>query len=271
MLTRLTIRNLKRFSEVAVDLSDRVVFIGPNDSGKTTALQALALWSIGLGRWVEKRGGRPAPSSRPGITLNRRDLVSIPIPDANHLWRQLHVRDVKRVGGKPQTSNVRIDIIVEGVTAGVSWKCGLEFDYANPESLYCRPLRLGNGEQLTRMPIPDEALDVNVAFLPPMSGLAATEQRLDVGAINVLLGEGRTAEVLRNLCYQITDGPDGRARWTNLASRIQSLFGIDLDEPRYITERGEIALTYTTHGERVRLDISAAVEGCSRHSCCSRT
>ena len=36
-----------------------------------------------------------------------------------------------------------------------------------------------------------------------MSGLTANETRLDPGAIQVRLGEGRTAEVLRNLCYQI--------------------------------------------------------------------
>ena len=41
---------------------------------------------------------------------------------------------------------------------------------------------------------------------PPMSGLAATETRLDQGAINVRIGEGRTAEVLRNLCYQVRRG-----------------------------------------------------------------
>lgn len=44
MLTKLTIRNFKRFGEVEVELGSPVVFIGPNDSGKTTALQALALW-----------------------------------------------------------------------------------------------------------------------------------------------------------------------------------------------------------------------------------
>ena len=54
------------------------------------------------------------------------------------------------------------------------------------------------------MVIPEDAAKVRVAYLPPMSGLAANETRLDVGAINVRLGEGRTAEVLRNLCYLIS-------------------------------------------------------------------
>ena len=47
MLTKLTIRNFKRFDEVEIELGGPVVFIGPNKSGKTSAMQALALWDIG--------------------------------------------------------------------------------------------------------------------------------------------------------------------------------------------------------------------------------
>ena len=79
-------------------------------------MQALALWDIGLKRWNEKRAGRKTPEKRPGVTVNRRDLVSIPVPDANLLWRNLRVRDVRTVDGRPRTSNIRIDIVVEGVT-----------------------------------------------------------------------------------------------------------------------------------------------------------
>ena len=56
-----------------------------------------------------------------------------------------------------------------------------------------------------QMPVPENVANLNVAFLPPMSGLASNETRLDTGAINVRVGEGRTAEVLRNLCYQIVE------------------------------------------------------------------
>ena len=59
MLTNLTIRRFKRFGgEVEIELGNPVVFIGPNNSGKTSAMQALALWDIGLNRWNEKRSGR---------------------------------------------------------------------------------------------------------------------------------------------------------------------------------------------------------------------
>lgn len=260
MLTKLLIRNFKQFREVEIELGNPVVFVGPNNSGKTTALQALALWNIGLRRWNEKRAGKATPGRRPGVTINRKDLIAIPIPDANLLWRDLRVRDVQRAQGTQETKNIRVDIEVEGVTRDVVWSCGLEFDYANEESFYCRPLRLSDEKSPERMPIPEQAADVSVAYLPPMSGLSSNETRLEPGAINVRLGEGRTAEVLRNLCYQVVSQPSGDQRWKLICDRIRQLFGASLDEPRYIAERGEIAMTYRTQKD-IRLDLASSGRG----------
>ncbi len=257
MLTRLTVRNFKRFEDVEIELGNPVVFIGPNNSGKTTAIQALALWDIGLQRWNEKYAGRSAPEKRPGVTVNRKDLFSIPHPSAAHLWRRLHTRQVQKVDGRQRTDNVRIDLVVQGVSADKAWTCGLEFDYANQESFYCRPLRRADGRSPTRMPIPDEAGLVRMAFLPPMSGLAATETRLDQGAVNVRIGDGRTAEVLRNLCFNVADGhPD---KWESLVKRMEKLFGVELEKPRYLEARGEISMAYREHG--AALDLSSSGRG----------
>ncbi|MDA8117810.1 MAG: AAA family ATPase [Actinomycetota bacterium] len=260
MLERLIIHNFKRFERVEIELGDAVVFIGPNNSGKTSALQALALWELGVRRWHERRGDAP-PRKRPGVTLNRRDLVALPVPEIGLLWRGLHARDVfKDEAGKQHTKNVRIDIEVHGVTAGRKWTCGVELDYANPESLYCRPL--GWATRTTeREAIPPEALEVRVAYLPPMSGLAANELRLDPGAIQVRLGEGRTAEVLRNLCYALAtaEKSDG---WSELVRRVRSLFGVTLARPEYVPERGELTMSYTgTRHPGVSLDLSSSGRG----------
>ena len=257
MLTKLIIRNFKRFGEVEIELGSPVVFIGPNNSGKTSAMQALALWDIGLKRWNEKRSGKTTPEKRPGVTVSRRDLVAIPIPDANLLWRDLHVRDVHRVEGRTRTSNIRIDVIVDGMSNDQSWTCGLEFDYANDESFYCRPLRKSDGGTPDRMPVPNEAGRTRIAFLPPMSGLAATETRLDHGAVDVRIGEGRTAEVLRNLCFQVHE--EDPSHWERLVEQIENLFGTIVDPPRYITERGEIVMSYRERG--TSLDLSSAGRG----------
>ena len=260
MLTKLTVRNFKRFREVEIELDNPVVFIGPNNSGKTSALQVLALWQVGLNRWNEKRKGKGTPEKRSGVTINRRDLVSVPVPNANLLWRNLHVRDVQKlVGGKVATKNIRVDVIVEGITCDRSWKCGLEFDYANEESFYCRPLRILETDATQRMPVPEEASQVQVVFLPPMSGLAANEIRLDQGAINVKVGEGKTAEVLRNLCYTIYNKDQDHALWNKLIDHIETLFGSELDIPRYIPERGELEMTYRERN--IRLDLSSSGRG----------
>lgn len=258
MLTKLKIRNFKRFDEVEVDLGKAVVLIGPNNSGKTTALQALALWDIGVGRWNEKRKGKTSPEKRPGVTVNRRDLVSIPVPDANLLWRDLHVRHVRKAQEGGGTKNICVEITVDGVSNGKQWSCGLEFDYANEESFYCRPLRL-DAEGNSRMRVPDEAETVRVAFLPPMSGLADREFLKQPGEIGVLIGQGQTAQVLRNLCFQI-DQDKGSGQWNKLVDHIRELFGVELLEPRYIAERSEITMAYADERGN-SLDLSSSGRG----------
>ena len=255
MLTKLTVRNFKRFEDVEIELGNPVVFVGPNNSGKTTAMQALALWDAGLKQWLAKRSGRTAPEKRPGVTVNRRDLTAIPVPSANMLWaRTAYAPGRRGEDGRTQTETVRIDLIVDGVTGDTHWKCGLEFDYANEESFYCRPLRTAEGG---RMLVPPEAGRMQIAFLPPMSGLAATETSLAAGAVNVRIGEGRTAEVLRNLCSRVlTDRPE---EWKLLVSQIDHLFGVRLQEPRHVHERGEIEMAYR-EGD-TQLDLSASGRG----------
>ena len=262
MLTRIRIRNFKRFDDVEIELEKAVVLIGPNNSGKTTALQALALWDIGLRRWNEKRKGKSSPEKRPGVTVNRRDLFSIPVPSANLLWRDLHVRDVRRTeeNGKstPKTENVNVEIIVDGVVNGNAWSCGLEFDYANEESFYCRPLRLDKAGK-DRMPVPSDVENVRVAFLPPMSGLADREFVKQPGEVGVLIGQGQTAQVLRNLCYKIHQEREG-GHWDDLVGHIRHLFGVELLEPLYIAERSEITMAYKDERTN-RLDLSSSGRG----------
>ncbi len=257
MLTKVAIRNFKCFEKIEIELSSTVVFIGPNNSGKTTALQALALWDAGLRRWLEKREGKTTPEKRPGVTINRQDLTALPVPSAELLWRNLHKRNIRKNNGQQHTENIRIEILVEGVTQDKTWRCGLEFDYANEESFYCRPLRLSEGKDADRMSIPKEAGAVNVALLPPMSGLADREFVKQVGEINFLIGQGRTAEVLRNLCYQLFQRSN--TNWNLVRQQIKILFGISLNTPVLVGDRDELKMTYTHH--EVQLDLSSAGRG----------
>jgi Fe-S cluster assembly ATPase SufC len=259
MLTKVEIKNFKRFDHITLELNKNVVLIGPNNSGKSTALQALALWEIGLRKWLSKKKGNKPDQERPGVAINRNDLVALPVPNAKLLWRHLHVRESKKENGESGTSNVRIQIVVDGVTQGQPWSCGLEFDYANEEAFHCRPLRLREDKASGRMEVPRIAEDTRISFLPPMSGLASIEPKLEPGRINVLLGEGQTAQVLRNLCYLLYSNSGQDKKWDDLTRRIQDLFGVKLLPPEYVVQRGEITMEYSEYD--TILDLSSAGRG----------
>jgi ABC-type transport system involved in cytochrome c biogenesis ATPase subunit len=264
MLTKLTIRNFKKLDNVTIELGKAVVFIGPNNSGKTSALQALTLWDFGLRQWLAKRGTKARPEKRPGIAINRRDLLAIPVPTADLLWRDLHVRGSRSDNGKSQgTKNIRIEVIVEGFNEGASWRCGLEFDYQNAESLICRPMREEGFEEspvaeAKFTEVSDATAVVKVAYLPPMSGLAEREFLKQPGEIAFLVGQGQTAQVLRNLCHQVfSQNPDA---WRLIAKQLRSLFGVELFEPDFKKEIAEIRLEYKDiNGSQ--LDLSSAGRG----------
>lgn len=255
MITRFTISNFKRLGEVEIDLGDSAVFIGPNNSGKTSALQALALWNIGVRRWAEKRE-RSSASERTGVTINRKDLTAIPVPSAKLLWRNLKTHRAEHQNGKQVTHKTFIRLTAEGLHVDQPWTCGLEFYFANDESFYCRMIEPKDGR------VPEAALLHNLVFLPPMSGMAEREYRKEAGEVNVLIGEGRTAEVLRNLCWQLFSS-ESRQGWQTLVERIRRLFLIDLNEPDYIRERSEITLTYREQ-PGIELDISSSGRGCQQ-------
>ena len=246
MLTKFTIRNFKCFQEAEFELTNPVVFIGPNNSGKTSAMQALTLWGTGVKQWRAKRGDGKSRASR-GIKISRRDLLAIPHPRADHLWHDLRVRHVQK--------NVCISLIGEGVhPSGQTWECGFEFYYSDPEAFHCRPLAGSHDSSILR-----QEADLHMAILPPMSGLAATETRLEPGAVNVKLGEGRTAEVLRNLCLDICQRENGS--WQALARHIDELFGVQIEQPRHVLARGEVTMEYRQRSSRSKFDLSASGRG----------
>ena len=51
MIRKLVVRRFKRFAEVEFSFPGHVVLAGPNNTGKTTVLQAIAAWGLALDRF----------------------------------------------------------------------------------------------------------------------------------------------------------------------------------------------------------------------------
>ena len=97
-----------------------------------------------------------------------------------------------------------------------------------------------------------------MGLLYPMSGIETEEPILQPGRIEVLLGQGQTAQVLRNLCLIVfKDSPNDWRRIVELMSR---LFSVEIQDPAE-TVRGSIDLFYRQDGVREPLDISLAGRG----------
>jgi predicted ATPase len=251
MLTKLRIRNFKQFQDVEIELGQNVVLVGANNSGKTTVLQALALWYAG----VQSERGLTVPFALPIVlgeqtgmtTINRLDVTSIPVPDVRLLWRDLHVHN----GNESQ-----IYLGVSGILEGKEWSWDLKFQYANEESFYCYPVISDDSSAR----IPKGATTARMGFVPPMSGLIATEDRLERGSIQRRIGEGRTAETLRNLCYQVYESNAQTGNWDKLVGQIREMFAGELLPPEYLSSRGEIRMAYKERSGTT-FDLSASGRG----------
>jgi predicted ATPase len=52
MIAKVKIEFFKRFPNATFEVGDEVVLAGPNNPGKTTLLQAVAVWNLAMQRWL---------------------------------------------------------------------------------------------------------------------------------------------------------------------------------------------------------------------------
>jgi predicted ATPase len=96
-----------------------------------------------------------------------------------------------------------------------------------------------------------------MVFLPSVSGLTPVENLIQKGAINRLVGEGRTAEVLRNICFNVYEAGN---HWQKLIELMKRTFGVEMLIPQYRAGSGDITMKYRER-TGIELDISAAGRG----------
>ena len=220
MIRRVIIKNFKGFKEHVFNLADSVVLAGPNNAGKTTLLQAIATWKFALDRWlVQREGGRAV--ARSGVAIPRADITAVPLREMNLLWND------RRVTGPQKMSGARrlIEITVEGQKNDRPWSCGIELQYTNRELMYARPINAKDldSEALRDFP-PAEARETNIVHVPPLSGIERDEPRRDRGMQDLLIGQGRPGEILRNLLLEIAEDKNEDS-WDTVARHIQIFSG----------------------------------------------
>jgi len=246
LLYYIEIENFKRFGgKQRIELDHPAVLIGPNNCGKTSAIQALALWSQAVRTWYDIRGVSTA-KERTATALNRLNIVAVPVQRTRYFWHNTNVR----------TGNKDIPLVI---TVGVWFEneikpLQMRFRNQGDELVYCTP----DNESLQSLDLIEYAASIRVELLYPMSGLETEEPILQPGRIDVLLGQGQTAQVLRNLCLMVA--VDAPSDWKNVQTLMKRLFQAELDVPRQ-TARGAIELNYRQRDVKEALDVSLAGRG----------
>ena len=246
LLHYIEIENFKRFGDKQrIELQHPAVLIGPNNCGKTSAIQALALWSQAVRTWYDARKDSAA-KKRTGAAINRLNIVAVPVQRTRFFWHNTQVR----------TGNQNIEMVL---TVGVEYQgkvvaLPMRFRNDGDELVYCSP----ENEVSTNLDLMAHAASIKVELLYPMSGLETEEPLLQPGRIDVLLGQGQTAQVLRNLCLLVArDSPDD---WSRIRQLMQRLFKMQLLEPKE-TARGSIELQYRQGKVKETLDVSSSGRG----------
>ena len=249
ILHYIKIRNFKIFGdEIEVRLDQPSVLIGPNNSGKTSVLQALALWSFGVKSWFQSKGETKATKNL-SSGINRLNLNQLPVQNARFLWNNTEVR-------KGSTELIPLEITVGIEYNGKVHDCLMSFTQQSAEIIYCLP----NKSFYEDKGLMNFASTINVNLLYSMSGVAIEEVLLPEGRINSLIGQGQTSEVLRNLCYMIYE-KENKEDWREMVRLLAQLFQVQIQPPKFIISRGVIELKYKSNDVKNNLDIAMAGRG----------
>ena len=246
LLHYLEIENFKRFGEKQrIELDHPAVLIGPNNCGKTSAIQALALWSQAVRTWYEARKDSSA-KERTATSLNRLNIVAVPVQRTRFFWHNTQVR----TGNKDISLVISVGVEYRGAVVALP----MRFRNQGDELVYCTPAV----EVIGDIDLIRHAATLKVELLYPMSGLETEEPLLQPGRIDVLLGQGQTAQVLRNLCLMVLR--QSTDDWSRIAGLMKRLFHVELSEPRETT-RGSIELQYRQPSVKETLDVSSSGRG----------
>ncbi|WP_084253581.1 AAA family ATPase [Sphingomonas pituitosa] len=246
ILHYLELENFKRFGESQkIELDHPAVLIGPNNCGKTSAIQALALWSQAVQTWYDARKQSTA-KERTATPLNRLNIVSVPVQRTRSFWHNTNVRK----GNRDIPLTITVGIFYQGQVRPLP----MRFRNQGDELVYCSP----DNDVAKDLDFIAHAAKIRVELLYPMSGLDTEEPILQPGRIDLLLGQGRTADVLRNLCLSVKQNMP--SDWDKIVNLMQRLFHVTLGDPTETT-RGSITLSYRQANVKEPLDISSAGRG----------
>ncbi|MBN2315311.1 MAG: hypothetical protein JXM79_15380 [Sedimentisphaerales bacterium] len=139
---------------------------------------------------------------RTGVPVSRKDFTAILLREMNLLWTGRATAYSREDDPNIKPGQPKLVMIgVEGKESGdVSWHVNVAIRYSSHEQIYIKLLDK-EGNPLTELP--EGAARTRVVHIPPFSGIGAEETKYDHGYQNLLIGQGKPGDILRNLLLEI--------------------------------------------------------------------
>lgn len=232
MIQRVTIRRFKRFREVTFHLPGHIVLAGPNNTGKTTLLQAIAAWNLALNRWKQLNDYRKHGAAYTRAPIARQAFSAVPLRAFDLLWNE-------RADSGPIEIEVR---------DSSGWTLPMEIIADSTEQVYVRPKASVDVSTL-------RIADLRAVYVPPMTGLSTDEPVYQRPKKDQLLGQGKPGDIIRNLLVEAHQSE----AWEVLRACICRLFAYELLPPD--ATGADILAEYRASQNGPHLDIASGGSG----------
>lgn len=205
ILDKLTINEIelhrfKRYRQKTIKTPDGFCLLaGSNNSGKSTFMQAFALWEFcksviqleqGDDALIDENIGK-----KQGVGVNGEDFLPISIPSLKHLWTNLRVTREKDNKGSKEPDGYTLWIEVKWKNETINQDRHLRFSLslAN-ERLFIKTTK-SNVTASESIP--------KIAYIPPFAGILNREPYHTKAVRAKLIGQGLSGSVMRNTLLEL--------------------------------------------------------------------
>ena len=201
MIKEVALTRFKQFSAETIRLKPAgLTFLaGANNSGKSSLLQAIAVWEFARTVLEMERGRKSLLAGYPGQGLGVADdeFSPVALPSLKHLWTNL-----KSQGGQGQ----------DGYSLGIVCKWD---DAAGLEKTLGISLALANDRlfiKATQSNLAEDDKIPRVAYLPSFAGITSREQFMSPADRRGMIGRGLAGGIIRNLLLDMHRANEARRK-----------------------------------------------------------
>ncbi len=201
-IERVTIRRFKRLEEVTVPLADSTVFVGANNSGKSSVLQAIH-FAVAVAQTSRLVGGVNWAGDKYQLSFSPAQLLYSPVAD---------VMSLASGGSLAEDANRRIEVTLTdeaGATCTVALRRGRNRNIQ--VSIEGKAL----GERLQDLSAPFSV------YAPGLAGVPREEHYISPGVLRRAIARGDANLVLRNVLYQLSRNSNA---WSQFHDDLRALF-----------------------------------------------